>query len=90
MVQQVENSQRQVEYLNEAENYFQAARSVASQQGTKMLELRAVMSLCRLWQIQGKGKDGVQILSEIVSQFTEGLEGFDLSKAKALLIELNG
>jgi len=90
MVQQVENSQRQDEYLNEAENYFQAARWVASQQGAKMLELRAVMSLCRLWQIQGKGKDGVHILSEIVSQFTEGLEGFDLSKAKALLIELNG
>jgi predicted ATPase/DNA-binding SARP family transcriptional activator len=90
LVRQAENSPRQAAQLDEAENCFQIARQVASQQGAKMLELRAITSLCRLWQRQGQGKDGILILSEIVSYFTEGLDGLEISRAKALLLELYG
>ena len=90
LLRQAENSPQQAAQLDEAENCFQVAHQVASQQGAKMLELRAITSLCRLWQRQGQGKDGILILSEIVSHFTEGLDGLEISRAKALLLELYG
>jgi predicted ATPase len=52
------------------------------------LELRAAMSLARLWQQQGKKKAARQRLAEIYSWFTEGLGTKDLQAAKALLAEL--
>jgi predicted ATPase len=83
-----QNSQESEGYFEEAEGCFQAARQVASQQGAKMLELRAVTSLCYMWHRQGKGAEGSQLLGEIMSQFTEGLDGADFSKAKILMVML--
>jgi predicted ATPase len=53
------------------------------------LELRAVMSLSRLWQQQGKKEEGRQMLAEIYRWFTEGFDTADLKEAKALLEELS-
>jgi predicted ATPase len=53
------------------------------------LELRAVMSLSRLWQQQGKKEEARQMLAEIYGWFTEGFDTADLKEAKALLEELN-
>jgi predicted ATPase len=53
------------------------------------LELRAVMSLARLWQQQGKHYAARNMLSEIYHWFTEGFDTADLQEAKALLEELN-
>jgi predicted ATPase len=52
------------------------------------LELRAVMSLARLWQQQGKQREAHDLLSEIYGWFTEGFDTKDLQEAKALLQEL--
>jgi predicted ATPase len=52
------------------------------------LELRAVMSLSRLWRKQGKRDEARQMLAEIYSWFTEGFNTADLKEAKALLEEL--
>jgi DNA-binding SARP family transcriptional activator/predicted ATPase len=83
-----QNSQGSEGYFEEAESCFQAARQVARQQGAKTLELRAVTSLCHLWHRQGRGAEGSQLLREIMSQFTEGVDGPDFSKAKSLLVIL--
>ena len=53
-----------------------------------MLELRAVMSLSRLWQRQGKKAAARQLLAETYSWFTEGFDTKDLQEAKALLTQL--
>jgi predicted ATPase len=58
---------------------------VARQQQAKSLELRAAMSLSRLWQQQGKRNEARQILAEIYGWFTEGFETKDLQEAQALL-----
>ena len=78
----------QAEVAQEAEGYFLKAIEIARQQEAKLLELRAVMSLARLWQQQGKKKAARQRLSEIYNWFTEGLDTKDLQEAKALLAEL--
>jgi DNA-binding SARP family transcriptional activator/predicted ATPase len=75
--------------LSLAEQCFETARQVAAEQGAKILDLRATSSLCTLWQMQGKGKERAQILADIVRQFTEGLDGIEINRAKELLIELN-
>ena len=64
------------------------AVEIARKQQAKSLELRAVMSLGRLWQQQGKKEDARQMLAEIYNWFTEGFETKDLKEAKALLDEL--
>ncbi len=69
----------------EAEEDFHKAIEVARGQRAKSLELRATMSLCRLWQKQGKEEDGRQILAEVYGRFTEGLDTPDLKAARALL-----
>jgi predicted ATPase len=76
------------EVEKEAEEYFQKAVAIARQQQAKSLELRAVMSLSRLWQQQGKKEEARQMLAEIYSWFTEGFDTADLKEAKALLEEL--
>jgi len=58
------------------------------QQQAKSFELRAMMSLSRLWQKQGKKKKARQMLAEIYGWFTEGFDTKDLQEAKALLEEL--
>ena len=69
----------------EAEACFLKAIEIARQQQAKSLELRAVMSLARLWQQQGKKAEAHQMLSEIYDWFTEGFDTKDLQEAKALL-----
>jgi adenylate cyclase len=70
---------------HEAEVCFQHALDVARGQQAKSLELRAAMSLARLWQRQGKHVEARMLLEEIYSWFTEGFDTADLPEAKALL-----
>jgi predicted ATPase len=69
----------------EAEACFHKAIEIARRQSAKSLELRAVMSLSRLWQQQGKRAEARQLLAEIYDWFTEGFDTKDLQEAKALL-----
>jgi predicted ATPase len=73
----------------EAEGYMRQALEVARRQEAKSLELRAAMSLSRLWQRQGKRDEARQLLAPIYSWFTEGFDTTDLQEAKALLEELS-
>jgi predicted ATPase len=74
---------------SEAEACFHKAIDIARRQSAKSLELRAVMSLSRLWQQQGKQAEARKLLAEIYGWFTEGFDTADLQEAKALLEELN-
>jgi len=74
---------------SEAEQYFHKAVMLSRQQQAKSLELRATMSLCRLWQQQGKTEDARELLTGIYEWFTEGFETGDLREAKTLLEELS-
>jgi predicted ATPase len=67
---------------------FLRAIEIARRQQTKSHELRAVRSLSRLWQRQGKLNDTRQMLAEVSDWFTEGSDTADLQEAKALLKEL--
>jgi predicted ATPase len=69
----------------EAETCFQQALSIARRQEAKSWELRAGMSLSRLWQQQGKRDEPRQLLAPIYGWFTEGFDTPDLQEAKALL-----
>ena len=73
----------------EAEACFLKAIDIARQQQAKSLELRAVMSLARLWQQQGKRAEAHKLLSEIYHWFTEGFDTKDLQEAKALIDALS-
>jgi predicted ATPase len=73
---------------SEAEGCFLKAVDIARRQQAKSLELRAVMSLSRLWQQQGKSAEAHQMLAEIYDWFTGGFDTKDLQEAKALLEEL--
>ncbi len=82
---QVESHKSKAE---EAEACFLKAIEVARQQQAKSLELRAAMSLSRLWRQQGKKTEAHRLLSEIYHWFTEGFDTKDLQEARALLREL--
>src|SRR3989449_3682967 len=69
----------------EAETWLQRALDVARRQEAKSLELRAAMSLSRLWQQQGKWAEARALLAQVYSWFTEGFDTADLQEAKALL-----
>jgi class 3 adenylate cyclase/predicted ATPase len=69
----------------EAEACFQRALDVARRQEAKSLELRAAMSLSRLWQQQGKRLEARELLAPVYGWFTEGFDTADLQEAKALL-----
>jgi predicted ATPase len=69
----------------EAEAWLQRALDVARRQGAKSLELRAAMSLCRLWQQQSKQAEARALLAPVYGWFTEGFDTADLQEAKALL-----
>jgi adenylate cyclase len=69
----------------QAEACFSKALEVARGQQARSLELRAAMSLGRLWQRQGKRAEARQLLSEVYSGFTEGFDTADLQEARALL-----
>ena len=72
----------------EAECCCQKGLDVARSQKARSLELRAAMSLSRLWQRQGKMPEARQLLTDIYGWFTEGFDTADLKAAKALLEEL--
>jgi predicted ATPase/DNA-binding winged helix-turn-helix (wHTH) protein len=74
--------------VDQAETCFQQALGVARRQQAKALELRAALSLARLWQRQGKCAAARQLLAELYGWFTEGFDTADLQEAKALLEEL--
>ncbi|MCE7979581.1 MAG: 6-hydroxy-D-nicotine oxidase [Caldilinea sp. CFX5] len=74
--------------VDAAEHAYQQALAVARQQKAKSLELRATVSLSRLWQQQGKQAQARQLLAEIYGWFTEGFDTIDLIAAKTLLAEL--
>jgi predicted ATPase len=74
---------------SEAEVCFQHAAGLARDQNAKSFELRAALSLGRLWRRQGKRAEARQMLVEIYGWFTEGFDIPDLKEAKALLDELH-
>ena len=76
---------RSAENQGEAQAYFQQALAVARHEQAKSLELRAAMSLSRLWQHQGKNEQARQLLASIYSWFTEGFDTADLQEAGVLL-----
>jgi DNA-binding winged helix-turn-helix (wHTH) protein len=72
----------------EAEACFRKAITIAQHQHAKSLELRATMSLARLWHEQGKGAEAHRMLSAVYDWFTEGFDTADLEDAKALVAQL--
>ena len=73
----------------EAETNFQLALNIARHQQAKSWELRAALSLSRLWQQQGQRSEAHELLAPIYGWFTEGFDTADLQEAKALLQELS-
>jgi predicted ATPase len=71
-----------------AEVAFMRAIKVARSQQTRTFELRAAMSLARLWRDQGKVQQARELLASVYGWFTEGFDTRDLKEAKALLEEL--
>jgi predicted ATPase len=71
-----------------AEAYFERALSVARKQQAKSWELRATMSMARLWRDEGKVQQARELLAPVYGWFTEGFDTLDLKEAKALLEEL--
>jgi predicted ATPase len=69
----------------QAEACFQRALTIARHQQAKALELRAAISLARLWQSQGKRADARQMLGEVYGWFTEGFDTADLQEARVVL-----
>jgi class 3 adenylate cyclase/predicted ATPase len=71
-----------------AEAYFKRALTVARQQEARSWELRAAMSMARLWRDQGKREEARDLLAPVYNWFTEGFDTLDLKEAKALLDDL--
>ena len=71
-----------------AQAYFERALVVARQQQAKSWELRAAMSLARLWRDQGKRREARDLLAPVYGWFTEGFDTLDLREAKTLLDKL--
>ena len=71
-----------------AEACFERALAVAREQQAKSFELRAAMSMARLWRDQGKRDEARELLAPVYGWFTEGFDTLDLKQAKALLDEL--
>ena len=68
-----------------AEAYFERALAVAREQQAKSWELRAAMSMARLWHSQGKSQQARELLAPVYGWFTEGFDTLDLKEAKVLL-----
>jgi class 3 adenylate cyclase/predicted ATPase len=71
-----------------AQSCFERALSVARQQQAKSWELRAAISMARLWRDQGKSREARELLAPVYGWFTEGFDTLDLKEARALLDEL--
>ena len=72
-----------------AQAYFERALAVARAQQAKSWELRAAMSMARLWRDQGKRDEARELLAPVYGWFTEGFDTLDLKEAKNLLGELS-
>src|SRR5499433_1677065 len=70
---------------SQAETYFERALNVAHAQQAKSWELRAAMSMARLWHDQGMREKARALLAPIYGWFTEGFDTLDLKQAKVLL-----
>jgi predicted ATPase len=75
--------------VKEAEECFLKGVEIAQHQQAKSLELRAVMSLARLWRQQGKTVEARDLLAPVYNWFTEGFDTKDLQEAKGLIAELS-
>ncbi len=73
----------------EAEASFERAIELARHRSAKSFELRAVTSLCRLWQRQSRDADARRCLAETYGWFSEGFDTADLRDAKELLERLS-
>jgi class 3 adenylate cyclase/predicted ATPase len=71
-----------------AQSYFERALAVAREQQAKSWELRASMSLARLWRDQSRVSEARELVAPVYGWFTEGFDTRDLKEAKALLAEL--
>ena len=71
-----------------AEGHFERALAIARSQQAKSFELRASMSMARLWRDQGKRDEARELLAPVYGWFTEGFDTLDLKQAEALLDEL--
>ena len=71
-----------------AETYFDRALAVARSQQAKSLELRAAISIARLWRDRGRRDEARELLAPVYGWFTEGFDTLDLKQAKTLLDEL--
>ena len=71
-----------------AQGYFERALAVARKQEAKSWELRAALSVARLWRDQGKVREARELLAPVYGWFTEGLDTRNLKEAKAPLDEL--
>lgn len=90
LAQAANNEQLRADSLQvAAEECFHEAIEIARRQSAKSWELRAVLSLARLWQNQGKRVEAREMLEEIYGWFTEGFETLDLRQARAMLAELS-
>lgn len=74
---------------SEAEAHFLQSLDISRRQQAKSLELRAAMSMARLWEQQGKRNEARELLAEIYNWFTEGFDTADLQEAESLLGRLN-
>jgi predicted ATPase len=74
---------------SKAQGYFEHALAVARRQNAKSWELRAAMSMARLWRDQGKRNEAHELLAPVCGWFTEGFDTHDLKEAQALLDELH-
>ena len=72
----------------DAEVAFCQAMDIAQRQSSKSWELRAAMSMARLWRDQGKRDEARDLLAPVYGWFTEGFDTLDLKEAKVLLEEL--
>jgi class 3 adenylate cyclase/predicted ATPase len=75
--------------IAKAEGYFEDGLAIARKQQAKSWELRAAMSMARLWRDQGKRDEARELLAPVYGWFTEGFDTLDLKEAKALLDELS-
>ena len=72
-----------------AEEYFERALAIARAQQAKSWELRAAMSMARLWRDQGRRDEARDLIAPLYGWFTEGFDTRDLKEAKVLLDELH-
>ncbi|MDH3663821.1 MAG: hypothetical protein OEU92_28040, partial [Alphaproteobacteria bacterium] len=77
-----------VSRFTDAEAQFERAIEIARKQHAKTFELRAAMSLARLWRDQGKTNQAQSLLAPIYAWFSEGFDTVDLKEAKSILEEL--